>query len=76
MAISDIITSGFGTFSSVNKIPTDGFSIGSVVASYPGAVSVTLEGPATVRAELTGLCGASSVTRQGPAMVRVEIVRT
>ena len=34
MAIADIITGGFGTFSSVNMIPTKGFTIGTDTNDY------------------------------------------
>jgi hypothetical protein len=42
MAISDIITGGFGTFSTAFKIPTRGFSIGTsiVVVTTVGCVQV------------------------------------
>ena len=42
MAIADIITGGFGTFSTVNMIPTRGFSVNvfiSLVLYHP------IEGP-------------------------------
>ena len=31
MAIADVVTGGFGTFSTVNKVPTYGFSIATGV---------------------------------------------
>ncbi len=35
MAIADVVTMGYGSFSSVNKIPTLGYSIGAVIVGIP-----------------------------------------
>ena len=43
MAIKDVVTGGFGSFSSVNKIPTRGFSIGAAITVDAASIHYRVE---------------------------------
>lgn len=58
MAIKDVVTVGFGDFSSVNKIPTRGLDALQQVVGVPLDGEITsqaaLAGPVTVATSLAG----------------------
>lgn len=55
MSISTVVTRGYGTFGSVNKVPTWGYGIGSAVVTVDGITTrLTLRGTALTRLTVTG----------------------
>ena len=48
MAIADVVTMGFGSYSSVNKVPTLGYSIGAITDVSAKGLDYIVEGPRAV----------------------------
>ncbi len=65
MAIADVVTMGFGSFSSVNKLPTLGYSIGLETVTFPGATIASRVGVGSTVSSRIGV-GGMTVSRKGP----------
>lgn len=74
MSVSTVVTMGFGSFGSVNRIPTVGYSIGSVVitVTQPSSRSYRVSGTRSAAYDVNGTsAGPYDVT--GPESASYEV---